>query len=590
MKRTFRTLDETRVLLAVARGEAPPDLLVTGGEILNVYSGEVLRGSVAVAAGRIAYAGPRAVQPGPGTTLVDARGRVVAPGYVDPHAHPHALFTPTAFARAVLPLGTTTVVSDSLPLLYLTPPERTADLMAALSALPVRFFWFLRLHGQSHSPLDDRLITDDRLAGLRAVDQVRTVGEVTRWPLVHAGDETLLRRIAASLTDGRRVEGHAPGVSADRLQVLAAAGISSDHEAITAEQALDRLRAGLYVMLRHGSLRPDLPALAAVAQAGRAFSGRLMVTPDGPSADFIASKGYLDHVIQVALQLGLDPFAVYQMATLNPATYYSLDEELGGIAPGRRADLLLLDGLDRPRPHLVIAGGRVVARDGRLEAPIPDPPWDAWLRPYTSGSWRPSASLFTLDGLPDPAPAMHLENSVIASRRDVGIRGGLPPGVQLLTLVDPAGHWRCRGLLSGFADEVGGLASTYATAAGVYALGRHAADMAAAASRALDLGGGIVWVQNGEAIFELPLPLGGMMSPRSVAEVGAAVQRLTDLLRARGYVHDDISYTLLFLGFDSLPYVRMTYQGLWDVMVGRAILPREELSGECPARPDETRG
>jgi adenine deaminase len=579
VRRTFRTLDETRAMMAVARGQAPPDLLITGGEVLNVYSGEVLRASVAVAGGRIAYVGEQPFAPGPETRVVDARGQVVAPGYVDPHAHPHAMFTPTAFARAALPTGTTTVVSDTIPLLYHTAPDRTAEILSALSALPMRFFWFLRVHGQSHSPADAALLTDDRLAALRKIEEIRAVGEVTRWPLVYAGDEVILRRIASGLAGGRRAEGHAPGVSADRLQVLAAAGISSDHEAITAEQALDRLRAGLYVMLRHGSLRPDLPALASVASGARAFSGRLMLTPDGPSATFIASNGYLDHLIGVALDLGVDPIAAYQMTTLNPAAYYSLDEELGGVAAGRRADLLVLDDLSHPRPRLVIAGGRIAAEDGRLLIDIPDLPWAEWLQPYTPGPWRPDASLFLLDGLPDPAPAMHLENAAITARRDVDLSHGLPLGAHLLVLLDPAGRWRSRGVLSGFADAVGGLASTYATAGGVYTIGRHPGDMSAAATRALDLGGGIVWMEDGAAIFELPLPLGGMMSPQSLPEVGTAVERLTGLLRARGYAHHDISYTLLFLGFDSLPYVRMTHQGLWDVLEGRAILPREDLLG-----------
>jgi adenine deaminase len=297
-----------------------------------------------------------------------------------------------------------------------------------------------------------------------------------------------------------------------------------------------------------------------------------MLTPDGPSASFIASNGYLDYVISVAQAEGIEPLATFQMATINPATYYSLDEELGGIAPGRQADMLLLEALDRPRPETVVAGGHIVAKDGRLTAD-----WEDWLRPYARGRTRLDAALFAPDGLPSPAPAMHLENSVIATRRDVDITGGLPSGVHLLVLADPAGRWRCRALLSGFAAGIGGLASTYASSAGIYVIGRDSRDMAVAAARALDLGGGLVLTEQGAAIFELPLSLGGMMSPQPVAAVGAAVDTLTGLLRVRGYPHNDISYTLLFLGFDSLPYVRLTHRGLWDVMKGRVILPREDL-------------
>jgi len=563
--------------MAVARGEAPPDLLITGGQVLNVYSGEVLPGSVAIVAGRIAYVGQRRIEPGERTTVIDARGQTVAPGYVDPHAHPHALFTPVAFARAVLPHGTTAVVADTLPWLYLTRPERTQEALTAIGQLPLRFFWFLRIHGQSHIPADQALTEDERLEALRALDDVRSVGEVTRWPLVYTGDATVLRRIADGLAAGRRVEGHAPGVSADRLQVLAAAGISSDHEAITAEQALDRLRAGMHVMLRHGSLRPDLPALAAVATGARAFSGRLMLTPDGPSAPFIASHGYLDHVIAAALQAGIDAPAAYQMATINPAAYYGLDQELGGIAPGRRADLVLLDGPERPCPRLVIAGGEVVAQDGRLVRHVADLPWADWLRPYTPGPWRPDPSVFSLEGLPSPVPAMHLRDAVIATRVDIERPDDLPDGVVRLVLVDPAGRWRCRTALAGFAQRLGGLASTYSTGGGIYTIGRNPHDMAVAARRALDLGGGIVLAEDGAVLFELPLPLGGIMSPRPIPEVAAAVEHLTRLLAERGYRYHDLSYTLLFLGFDSLPYVRLTYQGLWDVLAGRALLPREDF-------------
>ncbi len=577
VRRTFRTLGDVGRLIAVARGEVPPDLLIHGGELLNVYSGERLQGSIAVAAGRIAYVGPRTLEPGPSTITVDGRGLVAVPGYIDPHAHPQAMFTPDALARAVLPLGTTTVVADTLPYLYLADPGRTPEILARLSALPVRFFWFLRLHGQSHNPHDEWLLDDGRLDDLLRMEEIRTVGELTRWPLVCRGDATLLARIARGLAAGRRVEGHAPGVSADRVQVLAAAGVSSDHEAITAEEALDRLRAGLYVMLRHGSLRPDLPALAAIATGARAYSGRLMLTPDAPTAPFIRDQGYMDHLIGVALSTGVDPVAAYQMVTVNPAMYYGLDEELGGLAPGRRADILLLEDVGRPRPRTVIVGGRIAAQDGRLVAEFPDLPWDAWLRPVAAGAWRPNASVFSLDGLPSPTPAMHLENAVITVRHDVDIAAGVPGGMQRLVLLDYGGRWRCRALLSGFARTVEGLASTYSTAGGVYVIGQDPHDMAVAASRALDLGGGVVLAEGGQVVFELALPLGGLMSPLPLDAVAAAVERLTGLLRERGYAHHDISYTLLFLGFDSLPYVRLTYRGLWDVMAGREILPREDL-------------
>jgi adenine deaminase len=578
VKRTFRTPEEVRALLAVARGNAPPDLLITNGQVLNVYSGEVLPATVAVAGRRIAYVGVRRVEPGPRTVTIDARGRVLGPGYVDPHAHPQAMFTPAEGARAILPLGTTTMVADTILLLAATHPDRTAEILTTLSSLPLHFFWFLRLHGQSHTSTEHTWLDDRRLSELLELESVRAVGEVTRWPLVYAGDAEMLRRIALGFDRGRRVEGHAPGVAADRLQALGAAGISSDHEAITAEQALDRLRAGMYVMLRHSSLRLDLPALLGVASDARAFSGRLMLTPDGPSPDFILEHGYMDYLVRVAIEHGTDPVAAHQMASLNPATYYGLDEEIGGLGPGRRADINILTSLREPRPEVVIADGRTVAEDGRLTVEWQDPPWSEWLRPFVTRQWRPDASWFSLDGVRSPLPGMHLQNAVIASRRDVEIRDRtLPAGVLRFTLVDPAGRWRVRSCLSGFAERLGGLASSFSTAGGIYVAGLDPDDMAMAAARVLELGGGVVLAEGGAVRFELPLPLAGVMSPRPMREIVDATDALTALLRERGYVHHDLPYTLLFFGFDALPYVRLTYAGLWDVLAASTLIPREDL-------------
>lgn len=577
MRRTTRTTEDLRALAAVARGDAPADLLLEGGRVLNVYSGEVLEANVAVARGRIAYVGPRRAAPGPQTRRLSVEGRILVPGYIDPHAHPPAFCNPVALAEAVLPLGTTAVVMDTLHLLLYAKEDRVPELLAALSGLPVHFYWFLRLHGQGPDDREAELFAPERLRRLLQVETVRAVGEVTRWPALYAGDPDLTAAVAGGLAEGRRVEGHAPGAGAERLQALAAAGISSDHEAITADEALDRLRAGLYVMLRHSSIRRDLPHLAAVATGARAFSGRLMLTPDGPNPVFIADEGYMDYLIRVAMASGVDPAAAYQMVTINPATYYGLDEELGGIAPGRFADINVLTDLRTPRPEMVIAGGQIAAEAGRLTAAMIAPEWGAFIPQTYRPTWRPSADLFRLPEV-ESVPGMHLENEVITRRVEVAMTGGhLPAGLLRIALLDRGGAWIARTLLSGFARRLDGLASTFSIAPGLTVIGTDPEAMARAARRVLEMGGGIALVEGDAILFEFPLPLGGIMSLEPFPVGVSAVRRLGVLLAERGYPHSDVTYTLLFLSFDSLPDLRLTSRGLWDVKAQRVLLPREDL-------------
>jgi len=578
MRRTTRTAEDLRALAAVARGAAPADLYLEGGRVLNVYSGEVLEANVAIARGRVAYVGTRRGMVGPQTRVCPLDGRVLVPGYIDPHCHPVALYGPTALAAAVLPLGTTAMVADTIWILAHGGHARATEVLEQLSALPLRYYWFLRLHAQGAHPQEEEFFSPDRIRALMHLDSVRTVGEITRWPLLYGGDPGLTAMVAEALAAGRRVEGHAPGVSGERVQALAAAGISSDHEAITPDQVLDRLRAGLYVMLRHSSIRRDVPLLAAVATGARAFSGRLMLTPDGPSATFITDEGYMDYLIRVAIEAGVDPVAAYQLATINPATYYGLDEDLGGIAPGRFADINVIRNLETPRPEIVLAGGRIVAEGGALTITLPEPDWPALLPRRYFPSWEPTPKLFALPpgGV---VPAMHLENEVITRRVDIPVTGGrLPAGVQTIALVDHAGQWISRALISGFADRIGALASTFGIAGGVTVIGQDPRAMARAARRVLELGGGIVLVEDGVVRFEFALPVVGLFSPEPLPVVADYLRRLTQLLRERGHRHGDIGYTLLFLSFDSLPDLRLTYRGLWDVKAQQVLIPRQDLA------------
>jgi adenine deaminase len=586
VRHTSRTLEELRLLLEVAAGRRPADLYLEGALLLNVYSGELYRADVATAGGRIAYVGLNRGMVGPDTRVLSYPGKVLAPGYIDPHTHITGMATPVEFAREVLRTGTTTLVADAMQLMLQTPAGRLAPLLETLASMPVRLFWAIRLHAPSHLP-DEAPFALERVRALLALETVRTVGEVTRWPAVYYGDHDLMQKIAAALEAGRRVDGHAPGASYDRLTALAAAGWSSDHEGITAAEVTNRLRAGLYTMLRHSSLRPDVPALAAAITPERARSGRLMLTADGPEAATIARDGYLDHVIRQAIAAGIEPVLAYQMATLAPAAYLGLDEDLGGIAAGRRANILVLDDLREPRPSTVFADGRIAAENGICTAPFPEIAWSEVVPRRFAPEWDPSPELFEI---PAPAPvgggaafpAIVLENSVITRRKDVPVtvrdgRLALPSSVVRCALIDPRGRWIVRGTLGNFVERLGGLASTFNVTAHLTVLGQHSGDMARAARRVLELGGGIVAVEDGRTVLELPLPIGGIMAPDRLPVIAERASALYAFLRARGYPHTDPHYTLLFLPLDSLPDVRITYRGIWDVRRNKVIVPRQDL-------------
>src|SRR5579864_6006620 len=587
MRHTTRTFDELRALLDVSAGRRPAETYLEGATLLNVYSGELYPANVAIAGGRIAYVGMHRGMVGPATQVFAYPGKILAPGYIDPHTHITGMATPVEFAREVLRTGTTAVLADAMQLVLQVSPDRVAPLLETLAAMPVRVLWALRLHGASPLP-DEEMFSLDRVRALLRLDAVRTAGEVTRWPAVYQGDEHLLREIAEALAAGRRIDGHAPGVSPDRLAALTAAGWSSDHEAITAADITSRVRAGLYTMLRHSSLRPDVPVLAEAVTPQRARSGRLMLTADGPEAATIVREGYLDHVIRQAIAAGIEPVLAYQMATLAPAAYVGLDEDLGGIAPGRRADIVVLDDLREPRPSAVFADGRAAAQDGVAAAAFPEIDWTEALPRRFAPDWDPAPELFEIPAA-DPAgggtesfPAIVLENSVITRRKDVpaAVRGGrleLPTSVVRLALIDPRGRWIVRGALGNFVERLGGLASTFNVTAHLIVLGRHSGDMARAARRVLELGGGIVAVEDGRTVLELALPIGGIMAPDRLPVIAERAAALYAFLRARGYPHTDPHYTLLFLPLDSLPDVRITYRGIWDVRRNRVIVPRQDL-------------
>ena len=542
----------------------PADLCLVGGQVADVRAGVLRRAAVAITGDRISAIGPDDALVAGARQIIDVSGRIIVPGYIEPHTHV-VLASPVEFARAVLPLGTTTAMVDALPLQILARRERLPQTLEQLAALPVQLRWLLRLHPQSFS--DEERFSLEILRRLWRLPAVAAVGEVTRWTDVLDGDPDLVAKIRAAREDGKPVEGHAPGASYPKLAALAAAGITSCHEAITPDEVLDRLRAGLWVMLRHNSIRPDLPALAA-AGTDPVLLPRLMLTADGPMPLFIAAHGYMDYVISIAIDGGIPPLAALRMATLNPATYFGLDD-LGEVAVGKRADLNVLRSLLDPRPQLVIAGGQIAAHDGHLVLSLPDLAWGEIFERFVLPRLDPEAFI------PPAAPPIMLRllNDVITEIAD-----GDPGSDDTVhaVLIDRVGRWLSRCRLSGFVHHLGGVATTLNSAFHLLVLGQHPADMARAADRLAELGGGLVVVEGGREVLSLAFDA-GPFSTRPWAEIVEVNRRFNDLMRERGFRFADPLFTLLFLPFDSLPWARLTSRGVWDVRNRRVLEPSIRL-------------
>ena len=565
------TLGERRKLTAVARGQLSADLYLRGATLLSVYTGELYPANVAIRGERIAYVGLREDMVGPRTRVVEATGRVLVPGYIDPHVHPAHLVTPSAMARHLLPLGTTSVFADTLQLWELGGLRAFRAVAGALARAPLKFYWMIRVQAQSRSRGETRRFPLRDLKLALAHPWVVAAGEVTRWPDVLGGDPGLLGRLDLAHARGLRVEGHTAGAGEEKIPALAAGGLTSDHEPITAREALQRARQGIAVMLRDSSLRPDLRVLLDVLKEAPGLVSRLMLTADGSMPAFVRDHGFVDHLIRVALEGGVAPADAYRMATLNPATYFGLDGDLGGIAPGRYADVCVLADLAEPRPEQVIARGRVVASGGRLLARVPELPWR---RIYASAEarldvrWRARPEDFRLP--PRRAyPVLRLVSTVITKLEE------RPPeaGDLHAAVIDRGGRWVAPGVVAGFAQNIDGLATTITTDFNILALGRRPEAMARAVNRLLDLHGGVVLVDGDAIPYELALPLGGVMTHGSLVEAAAWEDGLGAALAARGYRYHDPLFTLFFLTADFLPTVRLSLRGVWDVKRSRVLLP-----------------
>jgi len=583
----------TRDLVAVAAGRQAADLVIRNGRWVNVYSSEIIEATtVAVVGSRIAYCGPDHLELiGPNTTVIDAENRFLVPGLLDAHVHiESSMLCVQGFAAAVLPRGTTGAFVDPHEIANVLGLDGVRLMAEEAATTPMQIY----MQVPSCVPAAPGLETSGATLGPKEIaealtwDKVIGLGEVMNYPGVIAGDPALHEEIAETLKAGKTVGGHYASPDLDTpFHAYAAAGPSDCHEGQQSADVAARVRQGMYAMLRQGSSEHNVVTQAKAITEGGIDSRRTLLCTDDRDANTLLRIGQMDDVVRLAIAEGIPPMTAIQMATLNTAEHFGVAGDVGGIAPGRFADILLVSDLEALTIDCVLAAGEVIAEAGALTTSVDSFQYPEFVKNTVNIGRELMAGDFLI-----PAPASLasarcrvieiVEHQVLTRSviEDILVSdGGLAPskesGIFTLAVVERhSGSGRIgKGLVKGYGmTRPYGLASTVAhDCHNLLVMGSDRELMAVAANHVVKLGGGICLAGANGVLAELPLPIAGLMSEESLEVVAKQANRLHQELEALGCVVDDALMSFFFLALPVIPELRLTDLGLVDVTMFKIV-------------------
>ncbi|GAA0329000.1 adenine deaminase C-terminal domain-containing protein [Bacillus carboniphilus] len=567
-------IKQQREHTAIIDGSKSPTLLLKNARYLHPYFKKWLNGHIWIYEDRIIYVGEKLPENLETCEVVDCKDDWLVPGYIEPHAHPFQLYNPLTLANYASQTGTTTLINDNLFLALLNDKKKAFSFLDEMKKLPVSMFWWCRFDSQTELFNEESIYSHQTIKAWLEREDVIQAGELTSWPRLLQGDDLLLHWIQETKRQRKRVEGHFPGASERTLVKLKLLGADADHESMTGQEVWNRLQHGYSVALRYSSIRPDLPnLLKEMKELGIDNYDQIFLTTDGSPPSF-SSGGMHDQMIRIALDAGISPIDAYLMASFNVARYYQFDHLLGSITTGRLANINFLRSEKDPTPHSVLAKGKWVKRNSENTFGEYDIKWSHYgLQPYDS-DWE-----LSMDDLQfSMAMGIEMVNAVITKPYSVNLDVSveeLPESQDqcFFMLVDREGKWKVNTMLKGFATQLGGFASTFSNSGDIILIGKSKKDLLVACKRMKELGGGIVLTENEEVIHEIALPLHGIMSDKPMEELMEEETKLKELLADRGYRFDEPIYSLLFFSSTHLPYIRITQQGIFDVMKKMVLFP-----------------
>ncbi len=561
------------LLISVAKGELPADLVLANARVVNVFTGEVESANVAICGDRIAGVGDYHQ----GREVLDLKGKYLAPGLINGHTHVESSMLDIGqYARAVVPRGTLAIVTDLHELANVCGLMGIRYVLDYARRLPLDLFLMapscvpatnLETSGASLSPEDIwRVLRWRGVIGL---------GEVMNFPGVLSSDADVLRKL--DLARGKVVDGHAPGITGRDLNAYIAAGIHSDHESVSLDEASEKLGLGMYVMIREGSSEKNLDALLALV-TDKTYKRCLFVVDDRSCVDLL-QDGDIDAVVRRAIRLGLDPVRAVQLATINPAEYFRLDG-LGAVAPGYVANLIALDDLCEFQVDLVFYRGRLVARRQEPLFPVYRPRGERLTDTINIKPFGVEALRLMASGETEPVIEV-VPGQIITRKRVEAVKvsdGVIVPdtGRDILKLAVVERHRATGniglGLVMGFGLKKGALASSVAhDSHNIIAVGANDEDIFTAIKEVERLSGGLVVAAEGRVLASLALPIAGLLADEPLEVVAAKLEKLEQLAADLGTLLVSPFSTLSFLALPVIPELRLTDLGLVDVKAFKLV-------------------